>query len=70
MRTLVFGVDVPGYASLMVAVLLMGGLNLIVLGVIGEYLGRLYEESLRRPLYIVDSSLGFGGRMAEEAGGP
>ncbi|WP_377194755.1 glycosyltransferase family 2 protein [Ruegeria meonggei] len=57
-RTLIYGIDVPGYASLMVAVLLIGGLQLIVLGVIGEYLGRLYEESRKRPLYIVESSLG------------
>ncbi|WP_420587422.1 glycosyltransferase family 2 protein [Ruegeria sp.] len=59
MRTLIHGVDVPGYASLMVAVLLIGGLQLVVLGVIGEYLGRLYEEARKRPLYIVESSLGF-----------
>ena len=58
-RTLVYGVDVPGYASLMVAVLLIGGLQLVVLGVIGEYLGRLYAEAQKRPLYIVESSLGF-----------
>ncbi|WP_441347166.1 glycosyltransferase family 2 protein [Ruegeria sp. HKCCE4150] len=58
MRTLTHGVDVPGYASLMVAVLLIGGLQLVVLGVIGEYLGRLYEEARKRPLYVVESSLG------------
>ena len=57
-RTLIYGIDVPGYASLMVAVLLIGGLQLIVFGVIGEYLGRLYEEARKRPLYIVESSLG------------
>ncbi|WP_050605819.1 glycosyltransferase family 2 protein [Ruegeria sp. 6PALISEP08] len=57
-RTLVYGADVPGYASLMVAVLLIGGLQLVVLGVIGEYLGRLYSEAQKRPLYIVESSLG------------
>ena len=58
LRTMIHGVDVPGYASLMVAVLLIGGLQLVVLGVIGEYLGRLYEESRNRPLYIVESSHG------------
>ena len=57
-RTLIYGVDVPGYASIMVALLLIGGLQLIVLGVIGEYLGRLYEESRKRPLYIVESAGG------------
>lgn len=58
LRTLIHGVDVPGYASLMVAVLLIGGLQLVVLGIIGEYLGRLYEEARKRPLYVVESSLG------------
>ena len=58
-RTLIFGVDVPGYASLMVAVLFFGGIQLITLGIIGEYLGRVYEEVKRRPLYFVRESYGF-----------
>ncbi|MDJ0687923.1 MAG: glycosyltransferase family 2 protein [Xenococcaceae cyanobacterium MO_188.B32] len=58
-RTLIFGVDVPGYASLMVAVLFLGGIQLITLGIIGEYLGRVYEEVKRRPLYFVRESYGF-----------
>ena len=58
-RTLIFGIDVPGYASLMVAVLFFGGIQLITLGVIGEYLGRVYEEVKRRPLYFVRDSYGF-----------
>ncbi|MEO0397123.1 MAG: glycosyltransferase family 2 protein [Cyanobacteria bacterium P01_A01_bin.137] len=53
LRTIVQGVDLPGYASLMVAVLFMGGIQLISLGVIGEYLGRVYEEVKGRPLYFV-----------------
>jgi len=60
LRTLTSGVDVPGYASLMVAVLLMGGTQLIVLGIIGEYLGRVLEESKNRPLYIISGWRGFG----------
>jgi len=52
-RTLIFGIDVPGYASLMVAVLFLGGVQLISLGVIGEYLARVYEETKARPLYLV-----------------
>lgn len=57
-RTMVLGRDVPGYASIMVAVLLLGGLQLMVLGVIGEYLGRNYSETKRRPLYIVRETFG------------
>jgi glycosyltransferase involved in cell wall biosynthesis len=59
LRTLILGVDVPGYASLMVAVLFMGGINLLTLGIIGEYLGRIYVETKRRPLYLIRESHGF-----------
>jgi len=52
-RTLVFGVDLPGYASLLVAILFFGSLQLISLGILGEYIGRIYMESKRRPLYII-----------------
>ncbi|WP_017306160.1 glycosyltransferase family 2 protein [Spirulina subsalsa] len=52
-RTLMLGVDVPGYASTIVSVLFLGGIQLISLGVIGEYLGRIYEEVKGRPLYLV-----------------
>lgn len=57
-RTLVYGRDVPGYASLMVVILFMGGIQLIALGVLGEYLGHIYDEVKRRPLYIVRESFG------------
>lgn len=52
-KVMVAGVDVPGYASLMVAVSFLGGLQLMGIGVIGEYLGRTYIESKRRPVYFV-----------------
>lgn len=51
-RTLVFGRDVPGYASIMTAVLFLGGVQLVSLGVIGEYMSRLFLESKQRPLYL------------------
>jgi glycosyltransferase involved in cell wall biosynthesis len=50
---LIHGRDVPGYASIIVAVLFLGGLQLIGIGIIGEYLGRTYLESKRRPAYVV-----------------
>ncbi len=56
-RTLAFGVDVPGYASLLTAILFLGGVQLISLGVIGEYVGRIYMESKGRPIYVVQREL-------------
>jgi glycosyltransferase involved in cell wall biosynthesis len=53
LKVLVYGVDVPGYPSLLVAVTFLGGLQLIGIGIIGEYLGRTYIESKRRPVYLV-----------------
>ena len=58
-RTLVFGIDLPGYASIMVAILFLGGIQLLTLGIMGEYLGRVYEEVKGRPLYLVRESYGF-----------
>jgi glycosyltransferase involved in cell wall biosynthesis len=52
-RTVLFGADLPGYASIFTAVLFLGGLQLIGLGIIGEYLGRTYLEAKRRPAYVV-----------------
>ncbi|WP_246190389.1 glycosyltransferase family 2 protein [Pandoraea captiosa] len=53
LRTIIHGVDVPGYASLLVGVLFLGGIQLVGIGVIGEYVGRIYYESKGRPLYLV-----------------
>ncbi len=54
LKTLYFGIELPGYASLITIVLFLGGIQLIGLGVMGEYIGRLYMESKRRPIYIID----------------
>jgi glycosyltransferase involved in cell wall biosynthesis len=53
MRTLIRGVDVPGYASLLVAVLFFGSLQLIGIGLLGEYVGRIYMETKQRPRYLI-----------------
>jgi len=55
LRTLVFGVDVPGYASLLAATLFVGSVQLLSIGILGEYIGRIYIESKQRPTYIVRS---------------
>jgi glycosyltransferase involved in cell wall biosynthesis len=58
-KTLVFGIDSPGYASLMVVLLFMSGLILMCLGVLGEYVARIFIEVKCRPLYIVMEEVGF-----------
>lgn len=52
-RTLVFGADIPGYASLFVSVTFLGGIQLLGIGILGEYVGRIFVESKRRPLYLI-----------------
>lgn len=58
-RVLVVGRDVPGYASLMVAILFAFALQMIALGVLGEYIGRMYQEVKGRPIYLVRDRKGF-----------
>ena len=52
-RTWIFGIDLPGYASLLVVMLFFGSLQLMSLGIIGEYIGRIYFESKQRPIYLI-----------------
>jgi polyisoprenyl-phosphate glycosyltransferase len=52
-KTLLFGVDVPGYASLLVSMLFLGGIQILGIGILGQYLGRVYSEIKQRPIYIV-----------------
>ena len=59
-RTLISGVDVPGYASIVALLSFFSGVNMIGLGILGEYLGRVFTEVKRRPNYLVRDRLGFG----------
>lgn len=54
LRTLFFGDAVPGYPSLMVVILFLGGMQLLSLGIIGEYLGKIFLETKNRPVYLID----------------
>jgi hypothetical protein len=56
-KTLMYGEPVRGYPSLMSVVLFLGGVQLVALGIIGEYLGRMYGETKRRPLYLIGETL-------------
>ncbi len=57
-RTLVLGIEMPGYASIMTSVLFLGGVQLLSLGILGEYVGRILTETKQRPLYIVRDTIG------------
>ena len=61
-RTLIYGIDLPGYASSICLILFFGGLQMLGIGILGEYVGRTYIESKRRPSYIVRSCFRQGGK--------
>lgn len=70
-RTLFLGADVPGYPSLMVVLLFSFGFQMIAVGVLGEYVARIYEEVKARPLYVVMNRFGFeAGPLESESGRP
>ena len=60
-RTMIFGSDVPGYTSLIVSILFIGGIQLISLGVLGEYVGRILIETKQRPIYVIRDRIGMEG---------
>jgi glycosyltransferase involved in cell wall biosynthesis len=65
-RTLIFGIGVPGYASLLVAILFFGSVQLLSIGLLGEYIGRIYLETKQRPTYLIRRV--HGGRNIEGEG--
>ena len=68
-KTVIFGLDVPGYASLMSVILFFNGISLIGIGVIGEYLSRIFTEVKGRPLYLVAETIGIDAQARPEAPG-
>ncbi len=66
-KTMLFGIDVPGYASLMVAVCFFSGIQLLGLGIIGDYLGRVLKEVKQRPLYLISAKHGFEQAQAKSS---
>lgn len=58
-KTLITGADVPGYPSLICVTLLLGGLNLMAVGILGEYIAKMYIEIKKRPIYVAKNKLGF-----------
>ena len=64
LETIIYGTSVPGFPTLIVSVMFFAGVQLISLGVIGEYLGRIYEEVKGRPLFVVSREIGISGEAA------
>jgi glycosyltransferase involved in cell wall biosynthesis len=65
--TLLFGNATPGHSTLMAAVLFLGGIQLVGIGILGEYIGRIYMEAKHRPRYVVESVAGFGALAGSRA---
>jgi len=70
LQTLAFGRDVPGYASLMIVMLILGAVQIVSLGVLGEYIGRLYMETKQRPIYLVQEIVGLDRPVRSECAVP
>ena len=57
LQKLIWGIDVPGYATIIVLILFFGSVQLFCIGIIGEYVGRIFEQSKQRPIYIAKEVL-------------
>ena len=57
--TLITGIEVPGFATLAVAIMFFGGIQLLSIGVLGEYVARIFNEVKQRPIYIIANKIGF-----------
>jgi len=69
LRTLFFGTDLPGFPSLIVSIMFFSGIQLVSLGLIGEYVGRIFAEVKRRPLYLIGERVGFDARTVDHPRG-
>ena len=58
LQKLIWGIDVPGYATIVVLVLFLGGMQLFCLGILGEYISKIYLQVKNRPIYILKEHLG------------
>ena len=58
LQKLIVGIDVPGFATIIVLILFLGGMQLFCIGIIGEYVGRTFEQSKQRPIYLAKETLG------------
>jgi len=65
-KTLIYGVDIPGYASILVAIIFFGGIQLLSIGILGEYIARIFNEVKQRPKYLIADHDSF---QADDAGG-
>lgn len=64
-QKLAFGIAIPGYATIIVLILLLGGVQLLCIGIIGEYVGRTFEQSKNRPIYIAKETLTYNKKDAD-----
>ncbi|KPH82566.1 glycosyl transferase family 2 [Bosea vaviloviae] len=69
LRTLFYGTDLPGFPSLIVSIMFFSGIQLVSLGMIGEYVGRIFAEVKRRPLYLIGERVGFDARTVDHPRG-